>query len=287
MQLSDLIVIYLAAAAPIGVAYYLYSTQSDRTFRRLARVAGFALLWPLAPLYKLLYGRATDKAETEPRLDRYQFLDEEEIDAALRACLSALHETEDLAQEAFGDKGEQVRHSLLDACAGLERYVGLTRAARWVDETISPSAREMEMARIAGRGGKDLELAGRCIQRRNAALLRAHQSRARVELPHALADIQEVIDRGYLIAHAGSPSTRRFAEAVFLFYGRVIKLLTLLHDDDTARGVARLLEASAARVRALESIAVHSPQLIQSGDESCTALTPQHKSATQFSPRTT
>ncbi|MGI8995568.1 MAG: hypothetical protein ACR2GW_02715 [Pyrinomonadaceae bacterium] len=288
MRLSELITIYLAAAAPVGVAYFLQQGERSPRSRMFAKAVVVALCWPFALFFQFFSGQAAAIAEQINGGDEATSPDDEHLDAALAACLDALHEAEDSAHETFGVQSEQIRHTLLDACSGLERYVGLTRAATLVTENALPSARETELPRVAGRSGDDLQLAGRCLHRRNVARLCAHQTRARVELLHALAEIHEVIDRGYLAASADGQSVRRFSQSVVLFYGRVIALLSLLEPDQTAaHGIARLLDAACARVRALEVIARRRESLItHTGNESCTASTPQPTNAKPLLPRT-
>ncbi len=288
MRLSELITIYLAAAAPVGVAYFLQ--QPERTLRShiFAKALAVALCWPLALFFQFFSGQAAI-AEQINDGDEATSPDDGHLDATLAACLDALHETEDSAHETFGVQSEQLRHALLDACSGLERYVGLTRAAALVTENAPPSAREIELPRVARRTGNDLQIAGRCLHRRNVARLRAHQTRARVELLHALAEIHEVIDRSYLASSADGQSVRRFSQSVVLFYGRIIALLSLLEPDQTAaHGVARLLDAACARVRALEALAQRRESLVtHTGNESCTASTPRQPGHARLSARTT
>ena len=47
MRLSELITVYLAAAAPVGVAYFLRRPDNARPFAHLLRAAAAALVWPL------------------------------------------------------------------------------------------------------------------------------------------------------------------------------------------------------------------------------------------------
>lgn len=289
MRLSELITIYLAAAAPVGVAYFLQQQERPLRSRTFAKAIGVALCWPFALCFQFFADRPTATEQTDDNDDEEASFDDERLDAALDACVNALHETEDSAQETFGVQSEQLRHALLDACSSLERYVGLTRAASLVAENAPPSPREIELPRVAGRTEDDLEVAGRCLHRRNVAHLRAHQTRARVELLHALAEIHEVIDRSYLAANADAQSVRRFSQAVVLFYGRVIDLLSLLEQNQiAAHGVARLLDAACARVRALEAITGRRELLpAHRGNESCTASTPQPANTKPLLPRTT
>jgi len=293
MLLSELTTIYLAAAAPVGVAYFLRQQQQDESehvARNIAHAAGVALVWPLALVFLLLCGKSSTQADDEPTLPMTtQPGDEARLAQALRLCLDALHETEDRAQEAFAGHGEQVRHALLDTCSSLERHAGLTRAVMLLDEEdATPSARELELARVAGRGDDDLQVAGRCIQRRHSARLRAHHMRARVELLHALAEIHEVIDRGYLFTYTDKQLALHFSAAVLQFYVCVNELLTLLGERATAEGVARLIDAANARVRALQSMTYRELPLTETGDELCAnTMPPRHSNVTQFSPRAT
>ncbi len=293
MLLSELTTIYLAAAAPVGVAYFLRQQQqdeSDYVARNIARATGIALVWPLALILLLLRGKSSTQADDGTTLPMTaQPGDEARLDQALRLCLDALHETEDRAQEAFAGRGEQVRHALLDACSSLERHAGLTRAVMLlVEDGATPFARELELARVAGRDSGDLQVAGRCIQRRNSARLKAHHSRARVELLHALAELHEIIDRGYLFTHADKQLALHFSAAVLQFYVCVVELLTLLGERATAEGVGRLIDAATARVRALQSMTHRELSLTETGDELCAnTMPPRHSNVTQFSPRAT
>ncbi|HKP71570.1 MAG TPA: hypothetical protein VJT82_01450, partial [Pyrinomonadaceae bacterium] len=50
MRLSELVIIYLAAAAPFGVTYFLRQPAHVPRTRVLFAAASTALLWPLALL---------------------------------------------------------------------------------------------------------------------------------------------------------------------------------------------------------------------------------------------
>ncbi|MGH9943281.1 MAG: hypothetical protein ACRD9R_13110 [Pyrinomonadaceae bacterium] len=291
MRLSEFITIYLAAAAPVGVSYFLnqQTRVGDTAAVRLAvKAVGVALLWPFTLAQQLSAATPTaipDNSQNEETSS----LDDEELDAGLRACLASLHMAEDRAHESLGERSQQVRHALLDACSSLERYVGLTRAASVVAATGEQSltASEVELAKIAGREGADLETAGRCIRRRAMAKLRRHQANSRVELLHALAEIHEVIDRGYLAVGAERGHTRGFSEAILVLYERVIDLFRLLDDRAATQGAKRLLNAARARRHALDALDTADARSTREGDEACPAAPiPQQSNDLRLSSRT-
>ncbi len=152
-----------------------------------------------------------------------------------------------------GPEGETERHALFAAREAVERYVGLTLAARGLDADAdaAPTAREMELCRIAGRTGDDLSNAGRCVHRRNVSRLHAHRERARAELFHALAATRETATSRH--AASAPPARARVAEALIRTFARAIELLSLLEDRAAVLRVARLLDAECAHLRRLET----------------------------------
>lgn len=261
MRLSEFIMIYLATAAPFGVARFIQTHAPGQDARRaLTRAAFAAFIWPVTAfsLFKHLREKtsrlATDDAAAE----------EGRVEEAKRALVNSLRVVEDLvdAPHAPCDKAE--RHAFHAAREAIERHVGLTLATRGVDASAAPTAREMELCRIAGRTGDDLLNAGRCVHRRNAARLLAHRERARAELVHALAAARETA-----INHQSSPTEAamraRVSEALIQAFARAIELLSMLEDRSAALHVARLLDAECAAFGQLKTAGeTFSPQLMPS-----------------------
>lgn len=224
MRLSEVITIYLAAGAPFGFQHFLRRGSAGRP-RSLSRAARAALLWPLAAL-KILFSRAgtDDAGATAARHN-------EQVGRAQGKLLSSLYAIAELAQDAG------VERAVRAAKEAVEKYVGLTLAAAETDLDGEPSARELELYRVAGRKGADLLLAGRCMRRRNAARLARHRARSRVEFLNALASVR---------ASLGPAPEPRACEMIVRLYACALDLLSLLGDEEAARGVPRLSGAERA-----------------------------------------
>jgi len=196
MLLSELFIIYFAAAAPFGVSRYLSEhARGARARPALRKAALAALAWPLTSL-QTLRGRAASRVQATAE-DESGAPDSRAVEQATRAAVNALREVEDLLACAGEGLSPESRHALFNARGCVERYSGLALACAWTDAGAVPAPREMELCRIAGRAGDDLLVAGRCVHRRNAARLFAHRERARAELVRALADARAVADDRY------------------------------------------------------------------------------------------
>src|SRR5947209_9167730 len=285
MLLSELAIIYLAAAAPFGVGHFLrWHARDARHSHSIAKAAAAALAWPLTALL-LLIRRDGARAAEATELGRGFASNEQKVERVKRATVNALRAIEDLlAERGLGDKVE--RHALFAARECVERYAGLALACADARQDAAPTPRELELCRIAGRAGDDLLAAGRCVHRRNVTRLLAHRERARSELVHALADVRDLAHKLYPPtrpfhsaggaggAHptepAGGHGVRQVSEALTQALARAIELLSLFDDRATVTSVARLLDAERARVRRLEDEAAHAPRFTREGGESCT-----------------
>lgn len=289
MRLSELIIIYLAAAAPFGVADFLNRPASAARKRALFNATRAALVWPLAllssPLVRKKFRRRELKANERAASPSREII----IDDARRALLSALYRTEDLAHEIYGATYTQTRDAVRTSISAVERHVGLALAVENTDAEASPAPRETEVCRLAGRAGDDLHVAARCHLRRNVARLKAHQAQSRLELLHALAELREVFERTHTNAPGALRATRTLSVALLEAYARAIELLSLLEDASAAMSVARILDAACARLRHhTESPApqVAHTSLVQPNttgnvareDEPCTTSIPQTNS---------
>jgi hypothetical protein len=307
MLLSELIIIYLAAAAPFGVANFLRQPAGVPRTRSLVHATGAALLWPLALLSRSLGRknfrrgeRAATTTEVSPSREFQVSMSRElRIDEARRALLSSLYRTGDMAEAVSGADTETTRVAVRETIASVERYVGLASAVADIDEAVAdigeealPAPRETELCRISGLVGDDLHIAGLCHRRRNIARLRAHQADSRLELLHALAELREVCESMNATATDAHGAARPLFAALLETYARAIDLLSLFEDERAARRVARLLDAACARLRRIESLnpqaAPESP--IQTDttsnapkEEPCTTSIPQANPQTQLS----
>jgi hypothetical protein len=236
MLLSEIAIIYLAAAAPFGVARFLRDRpENSGAPRRLLRAAAAALAWPLAAP-RVLLARTRGACGDDAEGARAQV--EGRVELVKRSAVNSLREVEELLVEACGvaGLGEAERYALFAARESVERYAGLSLACADAGEREAPSGRELELCRIAGRSGDDLLLAGRCVHRRSVTRLLAHRERARSELVHALAGACEVAREVthhfhpgaggvYSPARDGGDARARVPEAMLRALARAIELM--------------------------------------------------------------
>jgi hypothetical protein len=176
----------------------------------------------------------------------------EKVEQAHRSLLASLYQVTELTLSSSDVERAKVERASCAVREATDKYVGLTVAAAECNPAAQPSEREKELYRIAGRRGDDLLLAGRCIHRRNAVRLIAHQARSRTELLHALAEIREAGVSASLLKDAAH--ARHVSVGVVRFYGHALNLLSLLEDETGATSVARLMDAECLRLRRLEAL---------------------------------
>ena len=294
MLLSELAIIYLAAAAPFGVARFLKDqTENTRAPRRLLRATAAALAWPLsAP--RMLLARTRGGRGVERDADDTRAHAERRVELVKRSAVNSLREVEDLLVESCGDARlrEEERHALFAARECVERYAGLSLACASADEEEAPTERELELCRIAGRAGDDLLTAGRCVHRRNVTRLLAHRERARTELIHSLAGACEVTHDFHASAGGVNSNARacgdarvQISEAMLRALARAIELMSLFDDRGAVVSAARLLDAECARAGRLDRGAAHAQPGAKEGAEQCTTRAAHTAFATQ-PPRT-
>jgi hypothetical protein len=299
MLLSEIIIIYLAAAAPFGVADFLQRPAGVPRTRSLLNATGAALLWPLALLSRSLVQKKSRPREPRASVPEVFMSRALRIDDARRALFSSLYRTEDLAQEISTSNTAATtrRRAVRETITSVERYVGLTLAVADADEEAAEhTPRETELCRLAGRTDDDLDIAARCHARRNIARLRAHQAQSRLALRHALCELREVFENTLPTTPAGSHAARPVLVALLETYARAVALLSLCEDEPTTQSIARFLDAARARLlRRTESLnlnaAPESPVRDATtgnvnGDEPCTTSIPQTNPSQQQLSRT-
>lgn len=283
MIFSELFIIYLAAAAPFGVARFLSEHSGGAGMRAsLLRGAGAALAWPFASLPRLLRRLASLKTEG-PHAAGSSAPDEQRVEEVKRAAVNALRAVEDLLADAGALADESERHKLYAARECVERYAGLAAACTSANADARPTPREMELCRIAGRGGDELLVAGRCVHRRNVTRLVAHRARAGTELVQALAAVREAAHKvnpttpaAYSSEQLRAAGARRIpadprltSEALSRALSRVVELMSLFDERAALVAVARMLDAECGRARRAESdaaVGTVGPE----GEEPCT-----------------
>jgi hypothetical protein len=280
MLLSQTITIYLAVGASFGVHSFLRLRNDLGLARTLLRVACTTLLWPLVATRTLAASQKVEARDSGRASSvEISYHPAAKVEQARRRLLDSLYGIGELEQEASGRQSHEIEQSARAFRECVEKYSGLTMAAAELDSDAAPSEHELELYRVAGRKGDDLLTAGRCIQRRNAARLIAHQARARIELLHTLAEIREIAGKA---ASRLSPDTaHQMSVAILRLYGHALEFLSLHEDETAALSVRRLLEAECGRLRRLlalnlkeqseqapkeeESCAAHAPRLAFTG----------------------
>ena len=247
MRLSEAITLYLAAAAPFGVAFFLRRHPPARVRPRALALAALAgLAWPATTL--LLLARKSNGGGTRSS-EADETSEERTVECRVRAVASALSDLGELFGNAPGEKAARLSYALFAARRAVERFAGLALVARGVSATAAPAPRELELCRAAGRTGEDLRLAGRCTHRRNVLRLLLHRERARNEMLHALAEVSETARTIAYDPHAPRPAPRDFSVAILRAYDLALEVLTGLDDERAVAGVRRLIDAERAHLR--------------------------------------
>ncbi len=284
MRLSELITLYLAAAAPVGVAYFLRRRDDARPSAHLLRAAAVALLWPFTLCAHALAQKRRASRADETNKRHAGRPNTARVGAAERALVATLHQADDLLREGYGERARRARQATADARASIERFVGLALALAADERAELPAARERELFRAAGRKGEDLEVAAHCLHRRNLARLRAHHERARTEFVHALAELLETIEHDLPAPRNGAqPFTEVYWRLIRVF-AQTIDLLSLLDDQAAAVRVARLLDAACAWARRHELLNLPRTDAAQTGGLTCTPP-PEAPSLTRPTPQ--
>jgi hypothetical protein len=275
MRWSEPVTIYLAAGASFGVSRYL-CVASRETTRRRAALEGFcaALLWPLvaaAILFKRL--RHVDAAVAEEPDAQVHA----RIEGARRAFAATVNQMLEAVRASRMIKREEIEQLLYALRDGAEQYVGLAGMEAEADVDAKPAAHEMELARISGRRGDDLLLAGRCAHRRNVSRLKALYERERSRLLQKLAELCALEGNSLLsnpddacVAEQG-----KLPEARLEIYLRAVDLFSLLEDEQAARRAAQLMDAECSYLRRLRETNGQAEQAHAPGEERCTDHAPQ------------
>lgn len=274
MRMSEPVTIYLAAGASFGVSRYL-CVASRLLSRRRAALEGIAaaLLWPLvaaAILFKRL--RHVDGATEEPYAPARARIEE-----AGHAFVISVNQMLEALRASRTIEREEMEHTLYALREGSEQYVGLAGMEMEAEAYDAPAAYEMELARISGRRGDDLLVAGRCVHRRNVSRVKALYERERSRLLRKLAGLRAL--EGSSIPSdsddAKGAEQRRMSEARLEIYLRAVDLFSLLEDERAAQSAAQLMDAECLSLRRLLEMNVEAAQAHPTGEERCTDHAPR------------
>jgi hypothetical protein len=243
MRSIELITIYLAAGASFGVSHYLRARSRRSHVRAFLEGVTTALLWPMAAaaiLLKRLRHMDETEAVEEPNA---------QVEAAVHAFVISVNKMLEASRRMKMTEMEQTLFALRE---GVQQYVGL--AGMKADR--APAHYEMELARISGRRGDDLLLAGHCTQRRNTARIKARFERERSRLLRKLAElrVEEESSPPACLEDSLRAPAGRMSEARLEIYTRAAALFALLEDERAAEMAAHLLEREPSHLSRLQEI---------------------------------
>jgi hypothetical protein len=170
INISDLLIIYLACGAPCGVYFFLQNRKKLSSKKLWLKSFLTVFVWiPYA--FNLLHDFATNKSRAS-QLNEFQSLNKR------------ISKIQKLLLELNFDSSSKM--SLFEFREVLERYAGLTMAVNFAD--MSPNQAEKEVFRVAMR--QNIALGANCLHRRNRQRLLFHQTLARRDFLQILAELK-------------------------------------------------------------------------------------------------
>lgn len=203
MNFFDAIIIYLACGAPFGVYYFL--NNRNRQNRIYIRPILISLFW--FPFAVGLLQKHINNKLPESLLSKKEFVKDEEINK-IKKILEQI-----FLKNNFGV-------SIFEIKEILERYIGLTNALEYQEDTVNNDSHFFE---IAGSG--NTKLAAQCHQRRNRKLISYHQILAGQDF---LKLVSEFVDKFSSIEEVEEISQ---------------KLFKLINDETTKKNLLKIFKA--------------------------------------------
>lgn len=271
MRLSETITIYLAIGAPFGVSCYLRAQSSRRQRNAFVKGIAAAFFWPLAAV-AILFERLRHVNEQGGAEDLAARVEE-----ARRSFAISVNKMLEVTRHTRRPDREEMERTLYALRESSEQYTGLAVAETPSEREVAPARFEMELARISGRRGDDLLIAGRCTHRRNALRTKARHERERSRLLNSLAELrtEEADSLPSCLDDADRAERRLLSETRLEIYARAALLFSLLEDVRAAKSAARLLDEEGGRLRRLHESNEGAGEANAAGEERCTAHTPQ------------
>ncbi len=264
MRLIDFIVIYLAAAAPFA-ARQLVRSSGPRSVLPIMKSVAHGITWPLS-LLNYLSGRsdteqitstASNTVSTRCGVDvaLLQFVN----DLDLLSC--TIFFNTDKQSSAFEDVVKRVR-------LAAEKFAALTLAMGEMAHDDSPAPHQSELARIAGRTGDDLLIAGICAHRQSLLKLAAQRTKSRNELFDDLSKLLELVYDSANFWHRRLATAGKARVALEEFYYSIRRLFQAAGDETTAD---RLTASYTRRMTTglLDTPLYRKHDVTSSGEESC------------------
>jgi hypothetical protein len=206
MTFTEFLIIYLSIGAPFGVYFFLSHRQINLNSTFLLKTACVVFGWCFYAVF--LISRSQKKYEANLTSDS---IAENEIEKIVRKLLATYSEI----------SANEKNVSFFQFREIVERYTGLSSA---LYDSRESTEFQNELFVLAGRKEQDLQLANRCLQRKNLLRLKAHQIQAQQDFLQIFENLDE------------SPGVNS-RESLFLVGGQ---LAILLADNETHNRLIRI-----------------------------------------------
>ena len=236
MRLIDFIVIYLAAGAPFA-ARRLVGFSGPRNALPVMKSVAYGITWPLS-LLNYLSGRSGAGQIASTTCNTVSPLCG--VDAALLRLKDDLNLLSCTISRETDSESSAFEGVINGVRLAVEKYAALTLAVGEMAHDDAPSPHQIELARIAGRTGDDLLIAGICVHRQSLFKLAAQQTKSRNELLDELNRLLGMVYGSADLCQQGSAIARKAQVAVEGFYGSIRRLFKLAGDESTAELVTAL-----------------------------------------------
>lgn len=175
MNFSDFIIIYLACGAPFGVYFFLQNRTKLKSFTLWLNSFLTAVVWfPYAFRFLHTFVTGMFLKFKFSKIIKSDLLRKRRIETFEKKFAQMLRS----AETGF---------SLFDFRETFQRYAGLTQTFQTVIDWNETGENEKEVFRAAGH--EKVELAAKCLHRRNLKRLQSHQSLARTDLIQMLCKL--------------------------------------------------------------------------------------------------
>jgi hypothetical protein len=203
MTFTEFLIIYLSIGAPFGVYFFLSRRPINWNSTFLLKTVCVVFGWCFYAVY-LISRRSQNIYEANTALDS---IAENEIEKIMRKLLAAYSEIMPNEKNVSFFQFREI----------VERYAGLTSA---LHDSRESTEFQNELFVVSGMKNQDLQLANRCLQRKNLLRLKAHQIQARQDFLRIFENLGE--------------------SACESFFLNAERLAVLLADDETRNYLNRI-----------------------------------------------
>lgn len=162
MTFTEFLIVYLSIGAPFGVYYFLSHRPVSFGLTFLIKTVCVVFGWCFFAVY-LIFRGFQNNYDARSELDS---IGENEVEKTTRKLLAAYSEISPTERSVSFFQFREI----------VERYAGLTVE---LNDSAESNGFNNELFIIAGRENQDLQLANRCLRRKNMQRLKAHQIQAR------------------------------------------------------------------------------------------------------------